>query len=302
MSVSERNLPALVALRQRSQVLHSDEINDLGTMTCAEFWHSLPTALEGHSTLICGADPGRIADLLRHCEEIREGCLILSVQQADEASGVCALFPLGVTEMPCAGGIVLWEPGGVNLRTLLSRTRELFTVVLLPGLQISADVLGELYALHSSRGFLLISRNLRQEMAQHPGDIPTLFAADRVILHGPSDPETICPHLPRTKVNQPAMNTVINFHNPTMPLHSGAGKPLLNRGAGCGKVHKLSFSLAQSMSLVERPLFEAGELRKNRNRTILLDNRTGHYYQVTLQDKVCSLSAALDRFFEHWMA
>lgn len=298
----DRYLPALLALTQQSKELRSSEVTDDGKMSFEQFWQSSNAPkLMGHSAVLFSSDLEKTAELLERCPDIPSGCLIISQQMCKDADALCRLFPLGVTEHPTPGGVFRWDhrKPGMNLKAILEYTQNFYTVVYMPGLQLSSDILKELYS-HHNNGALLISQNLRQEMVVNTSDIPSLFAADYLIIHGASDADTISAHLPSTKVSQPQNNLVVNFHNPSMPMQAGKGMPLMSRGNDCSKPHKLSLSVSQSFSLVEKPLFDASELRQKRKDgvTVVLNQKSCDYYTVTLRESVWTLSDRLHAFFD----
>lgn len=302
MKNRDRYLPALLALTQQSKELHSSEVTDVGKMSFEQFWQDSNTPkLTGHSAVLFSSDLEKTAELLERCPVIPNGCLIISQQMCKDADALCRLFPLGLVEHPTPGGVFRWDhrKPGMNLKVILENTQNFYTVVYMSGLQLSSDILKELYS-HHNNGVLLISENLRQEMVGNTSDIPSLFAADYLIIHGASDTDTISAHLPSTKVSQPQNNLVVNFHNPSMPMQVGNGTPLISRGNDCGKPHKLSLSVSQSFSLVEKPLFDASELRQKRKDgvTVVLNQQSCDYYAVTLRESVLTLSDRLHAFFD----
>lgn len=298
----DRYLPALLALTEQSKELHSSEVTDVGKMSFEQFWqNNNAPKLMGHSAVLFSSDQEKTAQFLEHCPVILNGCLIISQQMCKEAEALCGLFPLGVEERPTPGGVFRWDHRrpGMNLKAILECTQNFYTVVYMPGLLLSSDILKELYS-HHNNGILLISENLQQEMVGNTSDIPSLFAADYLIIHGASDTDTISAHLPSTKVSRPQNNLVVNFHNPSMPMQAGKGMPLMSRGNDCGKPHKLSLSVSQSFSLVEKPLFDASELRQKRKDgvTVVLNQQSCDYYTVTLRESVLTLSDRLHAFFD----
>lgn len=304
MKNRDRYLPALLALTQQSKELHSSEVTDVGKMSFEQFWqNSTAPKLMGHSTVLFSSDVEKATELLEYCPAIPNGCLITSQQMCKDADALCRLFPLGVAEKPTPGGIFLWNHRrpGMNLKAILEYTQNLYTVIYMPGLQFSSDILKELYSHHKGNGVLLISQNLRQEMVGNTNNIPSLVAADYLIIHSASDTDTISAHLPSTKVSQPVNTMVVNYHNPFIPMQTGKGMPLMSRGNDCGKAHKLSFSISQSHNLTEKPIFDAQELRQKRKEgiTVVLNQQSCDYYTVELQETaVLSLSDRLHAFFD----
>lgn len=303
MKNKTRYLPALFALNRNSAQLHSGEIADLGKMDFYRFWQSdAAPQLAGASSALFSANSNNIGHFLKNCPVISKSCLVINKLMLQSADAICSLFPLGVVDRPAPGGILLWDAGlpGMNLKAILKGTQELYTVVYMPGLQVSADILEHLFSRNLTNGFLLISKNLHQEMVGHSSDIPALFAADYLMIHGASDTDTISAHLPRTKVSQPEHNLVVNFHNPSMPIHSGKRMPLVNRGNDCTKPHKLSLSVSQGFSLVEKPLLDGSELRRKRKEciTVILDQPDNAYYTVMLTENDSTFSQRLHAFFD----
>lgn len=298
----DRYMPALLTLTRCSKELHSSEVTDLGKMNFREYWScAMGPKLEGHSVVLSCADTADTVQLLEYCPAISNGCLVISVQMQKDADLLSGLFPHGITDRPVPGGILVWDhKGGMNLKTMLGYTQNLYTVLFLPGLSVSPEVLSELYSFHRSAGFMLISKNLQQEITDIPGCVSKVFGADYLIIHGAADTDLIAANLPQTKVSQPQNSLVMNFHNPSMPIHVGNTHQLMNRGGDCGKPHKLSLSLSQSVALVDKPIFDGQQLRQMRRDgvTAVVDKACNVYCTVKLGRPVLTLSYHIHGFFD----
>lgn len=276
--MKNKTLPALLTLTNKKSA--GSLLKEYPTCTPETFWQcDVAPQLEGYSTLIICSDTQFTANLLRAIPIPK-----VFVYTKRALSRVAPFLEYFMdASVPVSEASVCYDASDYgNLPEILEACSEqgLFPVLFLPGTDIHTDTFRECSCPYS--GILIIAEN----MIFDTRDSETrryLFSSDNLFIAKPaaSDLPVISSVLPKIKVSQPTSSLGLNYFG-----HGPQQTALINHTLQ-SKPKKLGLSMAQTNTLVDKPLLDEGELMEHSlsDETIVLRMRDKKFGIIPIRSK-----------------